>query len=54
MDLFSQAEHHETSQAILVFTRPGILERVHESMGGCFVDMPRAESSRSRSPGAGR
>src|SRR5882757_11144161 len=43
MDLFSQAEHHETSQAILVSPDKAFLERVHESMGRLLVDMPRAE-----------
>ena len=43
MDLFSQAEHHETSQAILVSPDQAFLERVHESMGRLLVDMPRAE-----------
>jgi histidinol dehydrogenase len=43
MDLFSQAEHHETSQAILVSPDKAFLERVHESIGRLLVDMPRAE-----------
>ena len=43
MDLFSQAEHHETSQAILVSPDKAFLERVDESIGRLLADMPRAE-----------
>jgi histidinol dehydrogenase len=43
MDLFSQAEHHETSQAILISPNNAFLERVHESIERLLVDMPRAE-----------
>ena len=43
MDLFSQAEHHETSQAILVSPDRAFLERVEESIGRLLAGMPRAE-----------
>jgi len=43
MDLFSQAEHHETSQAILVSPDRAFLERVDESIGRLLAGMPRAE-----------
>jgi len=43
MDLFSQAEHHETSQAILVSPDKAFLERVDESIGRLLAGMPRAE-----------
>jgi len=43
MDLFSQAEHHETSQAILVSADKAFLERVDESIGRLLAGMPRAE-----------
>lgn len=43
MDLFSQAEHHETSQAILVSPDKAFLERVEESIGRLLAGMPRAE-----------
>ena len=42
MDLFSQAEHHETSQAILVSPDKAFLERVDESIGRLLAGMPRA------------
>ena len=43
MDLFSQAEHHETSQAILVSPDKAFLERVEERIGRLLAGMPRAE-----------
>jgi len=43
MDLLSQAEHHETSQAILVSPDKAFLERVEESIERSLADMPRAE-----------
>jgi histidinol dehydrogenase len=42
MDLFSQAEHHETSQAILISPDKAFLERVGESIRRLLADMPRA------------
>jgi len=43
MDLFSQAEHHETSQAILVSPDKAFLGRVEESLGRLLAGMPRAQ-----------
>ncbi len=43
MDLFSQAEHHETSQAILISPDGGFIERVEESIGRLLADTSRAE-----------
>src|SRR5229473_652680 len=43
MDLFSQAEHHETSQAILISPNEAFLERVGESIARLLADLPRAE-----------
>jgi len=43
MDLFSQAEHHETSQAILVSPDKAFLDRVEESIGRLLAGLPRAE-----------
>ena len=51
MDLFSQAEHHETSQAILVSPDEEFIERVEESIGRLLAGMSRAgiiEKSLSR------
>src|SRR5438132_5509286 len=42
MDLFSQAEHDETSQAILVSPDGAFIERVEESIGRLLADMSRA------------
>jgi histidinol dehydrogenase len=42
MDLFSQAEHHETAQAILVSPNEGFIQRVDESIGRLLRDLPRA------------
>ncbi len=41
MDLFSQAEHDEIAQAILVSTQPGFADRVLESMRRQVTAMPR-------------
>jgi histidinol dehydrogenase len=43
MDLFSQAEHDEIAQAILLTPDAGLLERVAASMRRQVVDMPRRE-----------
>jgi len=43
MDLFSQAEHHETSQAILISPDGAFIERVKESIERLLADMSRAE-----------
>jgi histidinol dehydrogenase len=42
MDLFSQAEHDEDAQAILVCPLPSFLEQVAESMARLLPGMPRA------------
>ena len=43
MDLFSQAEHDEDAQAILVSTDAGFLEQVKSSIDRLIVEMPRAQ-----------
>ena len=43
MDLFSQAEHHETSQALLVSPDRGFIERVAKSIVRLLEDMPRRD-----------
>jgi len=42
MDLFSQAEHHETSQAILISPDGAFIECVEQSIGRLLADMSRA------------
>ena len=41
MDLFSQAEHDELAQAILLSPDQGFLDRVHEAIGRLLPQMPR-------------
>jgi histidinol dehydrogenase len=43
MDLFSQAEHDETAQAILVSPDAGFIERVAKSIDRLLTAMPRRE-----------
>jgi len=43
MDLFSQAEHHETSQALLVSPDRGFIERVEKSMARLLDGMSRRD-----------
>jgi histidinol dehydrogenase len=43
MDLFSQAEHHETSQAILVSPDKAFIERVAKSIERLLAGMSRRE-----------
>jgi histidinol dehydrogenase len=43
MDLFSQAEHDEDAQALLVCPDGGFLDRVRASMERLIGEMPRAE-----------
>ncbi len=43
MDLFAQAEHHETSQAILISPDGAFIERVKESIERLLGDMSRRE-----------
>ena len=43
IDLFSQAEHDEMAQAILLSPDPALIERVAASASRWFAQMPRAE-----------
>ncbi len=43
MDLFSQAEHDENAQSILVSTDAGFIEEVHKSIDKLLPTMPRAD-----------
>ena len=43
MDLFSQAEHDEAAQAILICTDEAFLDRVEQSIGRLLPSMPRRE-----------
>ncbi len=43
MDLFSQAEHDELAQAILLSPDAGFIDAVAQSMGRQLADMPRRE-----------
>jgi len=43
MDLFSQAEHDENAQSILVSTDAGFIEEVHKSIDRLLPSMPRAD-----------
>jgi histidinol dehydrogenase len=43
MDLFSQAEHDELAQSILICTDAGFIERVQESIDRLLPAMPRRE-----------
>ncbi len=43
MDLFSQAEHDENAQSILVSTDAGFIEEVHRSIDRLLPTMPRAD-----------
>ena len=47
MDLFSQAEHDEEAQAILIAPNPAFLDRVEESIERLLPGMPRAEIIRT-------
>lgn len=47
MDLFSQAEHDEDAQALLVSPDAGFLEAVADSMDRLLKEMPRAEIIRA-------
>jgi histidinol dehydrogenase len=47
MDLFSQAEHDEDAQSILVCQNAGYLDRVQASIDRLIDDMPRADIIRS-------
>ena len=41
MDLFSQAEHDELAQAVLLCPDAGFIDRVHDAIGRLAPDMPR-------------
>ncbi|HXZ53903.1 MAG TPA: histidinol dehydrogenase [Burkholderiales bacterium] len=43
MDLFSQAEHAETSQAVLVSPDGGFIDRVERSIDSLLADLPRRD-----------
>ena len=47
MDLFSQAEHDELAQAILVSPDADFIEKVAESIGRLLAEMPRKEIIRT-------
>ncbi|HYW93682.1 MAG TPA: histidinol dehydrogenase [Gammaproteobacteria bacterium] len=47
MDLFSQAEHDEQAQAILLSPDPAFLDRVAESAARLLAEMPRADIIRA-------
>jgi histidinol dehydrogenase len=47
MDLFSQAEHDEIAQAILLCPDAGYIARVQEAMESLLVNMPRADIIRA-------
>jgi histidinol dehydrogenase len=53
MDLFSQAEHDEDAQAMLVSWDAGFLDRVEASAARLLDEMPRAEIIRSSMAGRG-
>jgi histidinol dehydrogenase len=53
MDLFSQAEHDELAQAILITPDAAFLDAVHRSMERQLVDMPRREVIRASLEGRG-
>jgi len=53
MDLFSQAEHDEDAQSILVSPDAGFLDRVAESIARLLPEMPRAGIIRASLQGQG-
>ncbi|HEB99341.1 MAG TPA: histidinol dehydrogenase, partial [Thiotrichales bacterium] len=53
MDLFSQAEHDEDAQAILVSPDGGFLDRVEEAIGRLLPEMERADIIRASLSGRG-
>jgi histidinol dehydrogenase len=53
MDLFSQAEHDELAQAILISTDAAFTTEVHKAMETLIDTMPRAEIIRSSLQGRG-
>jgi histidinol dehydrogenase len=53
MDLFSQAEHDELAQSILISPDRGFLERVAQAMARRIAGLPRAEIVRASLAGRG-
>jgi histidinol dehydrogenase len=53
VDLFSQAEHDEDAQSILVSPDAGFLEQVRQSIRRLLPDMPRADIIRASLQGQG-
>jgi histidinol dehydrogenase len=53
MDLFSQAEHDEDAQSILISPDTGFLEKVKVAMVRLLQDMPRADTIRASLEGRG-
>jgi histidinol dehydrogenase len=53
MDLFSQAEHDEDAQSILISPDAGFLEQVRAEMERLLTDMPRAGIIRASLEGRG-
>ncbi|MFO8156149.1 MAG: histidinol dehydrogenase [Pseudomonadota bacterium] len=53
MDLFSQAEHDEDAQAILLCPDAAFIDRVAEAMERLLAEMPRAEVIRTSLAGRG-
>ena len=47
MDLFSQAEHDELAQSILLCPDASYIEQVQPTIDRLLPEMPRATSSRS-------
>lgn len=47
MDLFSQAEHDELAQSILISTDAGFIGQVHQAMESLIEDMPRSDIIRA-------
>lgn len=53
MDLFSQAEHDELAQSILLCPDPAYLDAVEEALNRLLADMPRAATIRASLEGRG-
>ncbi|MGQ0502602.1 MAG: histidinol dehydrogenase [Panacagrimonas sp.] len=53
MDLFSQAEHDEDAQSILISPDAGFIARVEQAMAGRIRDLPRADIVRASLSGRG-
>ena len=53
MDLFSQAEHDELAQAILISSKKSFLDDVERSIGKLLLEMPRKTTIRASLAGRG-